>query len=166
MNNGPIRDDMSAMWDWGPHDVSMILDILEKYPQSVQAWGVETLRPGKQLYDTVFIKLNFARGVTAAIHNSWLSPTKRQSLAITGEKPMIVYDDVAEKKVIVHTSGKITYPRYSSTVSPLEEELKAFLAMIKNGKTPPSDLKNGLDVVRVLASAEKSIRRGGALVQL
>lgn len=45
MNDGPIRDDMSVLWDWGPHGVSMILDLLGKKPTHVQGWGYLGLRP-------------------------------------------------------------------------------------------------------------------------
>ena len=36
-NYGPFRRDVSSLWDWGPHDLSMCLEIIGEYPSQIKA---------------------------------------------------------------------------------------------------------------------------------
>lgn len=179
MNNGPYRDDMSALWDWAPHDVVMAIDMIGEKPTSVQAWGMKTLRPKTALHDTVHIKLEFPKNVTVFITNSWLAAEKRKKLTIIGKNDTVVYDDTSPKKVIWYQGmgpaikgkkverqePKASYPRYGKKLS-LTAELEAFIHMIRTGKQPLTDVNQGLEVVRVIAAAEKSIHLDGKRVSL
>lgn len=40
-NNGPIRD-YSSLWDYGPHDLSMILDLVDEMPNNIIVNKLET----------------------------------------------------------------------------------------------------------------------------
>ena len=167
-NNGPYREDCSAMWDWAPHDISMMLDIMGEMPTSVAAWGVATLRPGTNLYDTSQIKLIFPNGVVGLIFSSWLMPQKRKRLTVVGEKSSVVYDDVLpEKKVTLfeENGAKVSSPAYGPGM-PLTLELQAFIHVITEKEKPQSGVAEGLQVVRVLDAAERSIAAGGVAITL
>lgn len=176
MNNGPYRSDMSALWDWAPHDIAMALDLLATTPQSVSAWGINALRPDSNLTDTVFAKLVFApptsqpQPVPVTMHLSWLMPEKRKKLTIVGETSSLIYDDTAPQKVtlfqgmgpkvqgqvITWQQPEVTYPKYSGE-SPLALELKAFLAMVSSKQPPFDSLGQGLQVVEIIEQIEKAI---------
>ncbi len=181
MNNGPFRDDMSALWDWTPHDVSMAIDIMGEMPKSVQAWGQKILRPKTNLYDTVTVKLTFSsslrsrqqvgEAISATIHNSWLAPEKRKKMVVVGKNDSIIYDDVKPEQKVTHYRGMgprvqgksvtwqdpaVSHPKYGA-MSPLEAEMRAFLKMVKSDKNPSTDLKSAIDVTRVLDAAERSM---------
>ncbi len=179
-NNGPFREDYSALWDWAPHDLSMILDVLGEQPLNVQAWAVATTRPGTTLWDSAQIKLVFPSGAAALISSTWLSPEKRKRLTIIGEESSIVYDDaLSEKKVALyehmgpHIEGMtltrlepaVSYPSYDTTPS-LNLELQAFVRVIAEKEKPRSGVAEGLAVVRILEAAEKSIATNGQTIQL
>ncbi len=181
-NNGPYREDMSALWDWAPHDLSMMLDLVGENPLSVQAWAISSLRPNTKLYDSTWIKLIFPGGTEGLVFSSWLSPEKKKRLTIIGEKNSLVFDDTAEQKVIFYEnmgptlkkiedqttvlfqSPKITYPEYAKD-RPLLLELRAFFQNIISKKRPLTGLAEGIAVVAVLAAAEKSIAQHGQLVE-
>lgn len=181
MNNGPFRDDMSAMWDWASHDVYLAIDLMnDVLPTQVQAWGIKTLRPQTSLYDWASIKLTFPNHVEAVSTTSWLAPEKRKKVTIVREKDSIVFDDTQPShKVLVYKGmgptvrgtaverrePKISYPHYSSKQA-LRAELEAFISTIKTGKQPVTGLEQGIGVVRVLAAAEKSIKRDGRKIQI
>ena len=180
MNNGPIRSDMSALWDWSPHDVAMAIDLMGQAPLTVQAWGQAILKPKTTRYDNVQLKLTFAHNVVAIINNSWLSPTKRKQVTISGKKSIVVYDDATpQQKVTVYADMRaqvrgqiaqerqptISHPAYGKK-SPLELELCAFLHTIKTGQPPVTDLSHALQVITILDAAERSIKRAGALMKL
>ena len=129
-NKGPYRSDYSAMWDWAPHDLSMILDLTGEPPVAVSAWGVSPTRPGSNLWDFAQIKLEFAGGITGFVTSSWLMPTKCKQLTVVGEKRSIVYEDtLPDKKVALYEGTNVSYPAYGPGMS-LTEELAAFIKVV------------------------------------
>jgi len=165
-NKGPYRSDYSAMWDWAPHDLSMILDIVGELPRSVSAWAVAPTRAGSTLWDFAQIKLEFANGVTGFITSSWLMPTKCKQLTIVGEKQSIVYEDTKpDQKISLYENKEVSYPEYGNEMS-LTEELAAFTRTVRDKEKPLSGVEEGLAVVRILDAAERSIAGGGVAVKL
>jgi len=179
MNNGPYRDDLSALWDWAPHDIALALDLLGTTPSMVQAWGLKTLRPKSSLHDVAFLRLRFPHGEELFSAVSWLAPEKRKRLTIVGKRDSVVFDDTATKKVTVYHGlgptvrrGRVTrhepsisHPAYGDA-PPLRRELEAFLHGIRTHRQPLPDLTHGVATVRILDAAERSIARGGRWVRL
>ncbi len=170
MNYGPIRTDVSALWDWGPHDISMAIGLLGSLPQEVSAYGLSSLRPNTEFYDMCNLKLKFPNDIYCFINIGWLSPVKKRSMIIVGEKNTIVFDDTIEKKVALisnSSAGKeINYPPFSKE-QPLAAEISSFVNLIGNKeKINKSGLKMGLDVVKVLEACEKSIKLNGKIIKI
>ncbi len=169
-NNGPYRNGTSALWDIGPHAISLCLDIYQKDPAQISAWALDTLKPEKGFYDVSFIKLKFIDDTQAFIKISWLFPLKKRELVIVGRKDAIIYDAVADKRIVYYKDmialqkqgkTKIVYPSYDSTKS-LEMEIKEFVKIIKNKKyKTSSEMELGVKVTRILQLAEHSIRENG-----
>lgn len=168
MNYGPIRSDVSALWDWTPHDISMSIDLLGSLPQEVSGYGVSTLRPNTKFYDTCSLKLKFPKNIFVFVNVSWLSPIKKRNMTIVGEKKTIVFDDTVEKKIsLVKNSDKRTTYLSFSKESPLFEEISSFVNLIEDKeKINKSGLKMGLDVIRVIEACEKSIILGGKNIKI
>ncbi len=166
-NMGPYREDYSAMWDYGSHDIYMMLDLVGEMPESVQAWGTAVLRPGTALWDIAQIKLNFKNAAVGYILSSSVMPQKRRHLTVVGETGSIVFDDtLLEKKVMLRAdNGDISHPAYEPGM-PLTLELQAFLNTIKTGAKPNATAAEGLAVVRVLETAEKSIAASGIATKI
>lgn len=177
-SNGPFRDDYSAMWDWAPHDLSMMLDIAGM-PTAVQAWGEALTRPKSRLHDFTLMRLLFPGGAVGVIHSSKISPEKRRKFTAVGAKHSVIYDDTAEKKVTVFRNAgptvskkkvtanqpELSHPEYESA-SPLALELEVFVRMVKTKKKPLSSLESGVQVVHILEAAEQSIAAGGKIVKI
>lgn len=171
MNWGPFRDDMSAMWDWAPHDVAMALDLFGK-PKSVQAWGEYDWAVARlEFLNTPEVSRRDSSGVAkrgsffATIHVSTLSSEKRKRMTVAGIKYSVLFDDIAECKIAVYEKGKVMYPAYEKTM-PLTAELTAFIQMIKTGKRPKTDIQNGVDVVQILDAAERSMKLEGKRIKV
>ena len=92
-NLGPIRADVNALWDLAPHDISILLHLLEVPPLRVTGFGSSFINP--PLEDVVFAGLHFAKGIVANLHVSWLDPKKVRQLVIVGSQKMLVFDDMA-----------------------------------------------------------------------
>ena len=80
VNLGRLRTDENALWSLGPHDVSVILHLVDDEPLSVAARGHCYLQPDVE--DVVFVNLSFKNGMMAQIQLSWLDPRKERKLTI------------------------------------------------------------------------------------
>lgn len=178
-NYGPFRDDMSALSEYAPHGISIFTDIMKDTPVAVSAWSINTLRPNKHLYDIVFLKCTFKSGVECIMQFGWLYPFKRRELIVYGTKQTIVLDELARKKIllfeglgpevisekIVEKKAFVSYPQYNSS-SPLENEIDAFIKMIKHHKQPVTNINQGIAVMRVISAAEKSLKSKGKVIKI
>lgn len=174
---GIIRDDVNAMWDLAPHDISILLYWFNEKPISVSARGQSYLNNGKKLEDVVFVNIKFANEKMANIHLSWLDPHKTRKITLVGDKKMLIFDDVSvSEKISIYDKG-VSYQRAGATFGeiqtlvrdgdiiipkiifqePLKEELNHFIDCVLNNKKPISDGNDGLAVVKILAAAQKSL---------
>jgi predicted dehydrogenase len=104
LNLGRIRADIDALWQFGPHDISIIqywLGGLE--PVSVARHGMDFMQKG--IDDVVFLNLEYPSKVIANVHVSWLDPQKVRKIVVVGSKKMVVYDDIAENKIAIYDKG-------------------------------------------------------------
>lgn len=184
VNLGRIRQDVNALWNVAPHDVSILNYVLGSDPLRVQAMGRSYLQPG--IEDVVFAVFEYPGGCLAHVHSSWLDPSKVRKTTFVGTKKMIVYDDVeSEGKIKIYDKGvrrqtpeqeygefqlrlhdgDILIPKIRFT-EPLAEECKHFVERCRTRARPDTDGRAGLAVVAALEAAQESLRRGGASVDV
>jgi predicted dehydrogenase len=180
VNLGLFQKDVSVLWDLGPHDVSIVLYWLGQSPEWVHCVGGCFVQ--SDIEDVVFLTMGFPSGAIAHAHLSWLAPSKLRTMTVIGDKKMALYDDAhsAEKvKVFDHgvaklsadelrrsyRSGDIHSPHVAVTEA-LQLEVRHFIESIRDGTTPRSDGKAGVDVVRVLEAGNRSLRANGARISL
>jgi len=181
-NLGRLRSDESALWSFGPHDLSMIEYLVPGTPVTVTARGASYLQPG--IADVVFVNLEVApagggRPIMAQIHLSWLNPRKERRLTIVGSRKMVEFDDCSQEKIRLYDRGYDRPPEFASFAEyltirngdiyiprlameePLAVQVRHFLDCIQHGARPRTDLASGDRVVRLLAAAQASLERGG-----
>jgi predicted dehydrogenase len=185
VNLGKVRDIENALWSFAPHDISMILFLLEKEPVSVTATGQCYLQRDKGIEDVVFMNMQFEDGTMAHVHVSWLDPHKERRLTVVGDKKMAVFDDArSAEKIWIYDKGVDTKQDYSTygeylslrfgdvlipqipSTEPLKTECQHFVDCVQNRKTPRSDGEDGLRVSKVLDAAQRSLKMGGAPVKI
>ncbi len=101
LNMGLIRTEENILWSFAPHDISVILHLLGEEPIAAEADGQSYLTPG--VVDVTLSRLKFRSGVTGHIFVSWLHPSKEQRLVVVGTEKMAVFDDTAEKKLLLYS---------------------------------------------------------------
>ena len=184
LNLGVIREDLNALWNFGPHDVSILLYVLGRMPERVGAHQYSLLN--RRLEDVVFLVLEFPDEIVAHVHESWLDPRKIRELTVVGDRKMVVYDDtdvetplrIYDKGIALPDPGEIRSselgfgefkletrtgdmlaPRVPSR-EPLRAEVEHFVDCIVNGSPPETDACHGRDVVRILEAADLSAQTG------
>ena len=180
LNLGLFQPDINVIWDLAPHDISIMLYLLDEFPMGINASGKAHFKNG--IEDVATITLNFPNGTIVFIHSSWLDPDKVRKMTIVGSKKMLVYDDIStNEKIKIFDKGVEAPPYYDSYAEfhfsyrygdiytprlneyePLKYECEHFLECIKEDKTPRSDGYSGLRVVSILEAANKSLRNHGA----
>jgi len=88
LNLGPVRRDVSALWDLAPHDISIILNLIDSVPVSVNAQGLAYLH--KKVHDVCTLNIHFQNGCMATIRVSWLDPNKTRRMTVVGDRKMAV----------------------------------------------------------------------------
>lgn len=173
LNLGRVRGVENAMWCLAPHDISIILYLLEKDPRQVSAYGGCFLQREKSIEDVVFLSLTFDKGVFSHIHVSWLDPTRTRKTVVVGENKVIVLDELSpqkklklytieRKKGIDITLGEAISPPVPDG-EPLREECLHFITCILTNTPPLTDGQEGLRVVKILEMAQKSLEKGSPM---
>lgn len=190
LNLGRIRSDCDAIWNFAPHDVSIMLYVLSEAPVEVSARGFSFLQAG--ISDVGFASLAFASGRAAHLHVSWIDPRKVRSMTVVGSRRMVVYDDVSvDHKIAVYDSvvekgdvhrtshsfetlaehqwktraGDVYLPRVDMK-EPLLNEVNAFITACQTGEPPLTDGAHGRAVVAVLEAISQSAQKGGQTVKV
>jgi predicted dehydrogenase len=184
LNLGLYQKDINVAWDLAPHDISIILHLLEQFPESVNCCGGAHITPG--IEDVTSMCLNFAKDRSAIIHSSWLEPRKVREMTIVGSKRMIVYDDVAPLEKIRIFDARVERPPHYDTFAefqyayhygdvhapylnqrePLNAECFHFLECIHESKNPLTCGVRGLELVRILEASSASLKLSGRAVRL
>lgn len=176
LNLGRIRSDVDALWNFGPHDISIIQYWLgDPTPLSVLKSGVDYIQDG--IDDVVFLNIMYPDKIMANIHVSWLDPRKVRRMIVVGTKKMIVYDDTSDNKIAIydkgidrmavlgenmdydnqnfqtysHRSGDVLLPKIDFQ-EPLKVEIDHFIDCIENGDECITGVDHAKKVVEVLAS--------------
>ena len=174
LNLGIIRSEENALWSLAPHDISVILYLLNEEPIKVVAHGAAYLQPGVE--DLAYVNLRFPSGRIAHVHVSWLDPVKTRRLTVVGERAMAVYDDLAPEKLVLYNKwaekvGSRFQPVDSGAQAislvhhePLNIMAQTFLESVHTRISPCSDGEDGLRVVRVLERSQNSMSREDASI--
>lgn len=177
---GLFHPTMNVIWDLAPHDISIMLHLLEESPYSVSTRGIACVQPTVE--DVAYMAMMFPNNVLAHIHMSWLDPCKTRRITVVGSKKMVVYDDVeAQEKIKIYDKGVKAIRRtdtfgefqfsyhYGDIISPyirFEEPLRIeclhFAECIRENKRPLTDGYNGLRVVEIIEAAQRSLKSGGS----
>ncbi len=171
LNIGKIRSEENILWSFAPHDISVILFILDEFPEAIYATGGSYLQ--KQILDVTLTTMDFKSGVKAHVFVSWLHPFKEQKLVVVGDEKMAVFDDVSTEKLFLYPHRIKWVERIPvackaeaevvpiSMEEPLRAECKHFLECIENNQIPETDGNEGLRVLQILQTSQESLSSDG-----
>jgi predicted dehydrogenase len=171
VNLGLFRQDINVIWDLAPHDISILLYLLDKKPERIKVQAHAHLQ--SHIEDVAHLDLEFADNMNAHIHVCWLHPYKIRRVTVIGDARMVVYDDTNQAEMLkiynkgadVHAdpgvsyrNGEITIP-YIDWIEPLRLECEDFANAIRTGAQPRAHGGVGLAVVEVLSAAQEALEQ-------
>ncbi len=167
-NIGKFREQENVIWDLGPHDVSMVLSLVNDMPTEIRTSKSNYLLD--DVSDCAAIQLRFPGNINAEISLSWLAPQKEHRLIVVGEKAMAVFDDTLEwdEKLRIHRHetgmqrGKppvLNRDMQGEAIKvdfkePLLNECNTFLNAITENKSPYTNGEEALKVIQILEAAD------------
>jgi predicted dehydrogenase len=183
LNLGLFQKDINVAWDLAPHDISILLHLLQELPARVSCQGSSHVTQG--IEDVTMMYLTFPH-LCAFVHNSWLDPKKVRQMTVVGSQRMIVYDDTEPLEKLKIYDARVEVPPHYDTFAeftysyhygdayvpyikqdePLKLECQHFLDCIRNSEVPLTNGRLGLDVVRILEAANESLQLQGASVSV
>lgn len=178
-NLGTFQSSTDVLWDLAPHDLSILLSLVERPTELVAAIGA---RHGGDAGPTMaYVTVRFAGGPLAHVHVNWMAPAKVRRTIVGGSRRMLVYDDVeASEKLKVYESasgtggpdedllrrmvdyrvGDVVAPRLDQTEA-LATEMAHVARVLRGEEEPLSDARLGLRVVRLIEAAQRSLAADG-----
>jgi len=181
INLGIFQQDINVLWDLASHDISIVNYLTDERPQYVQAIGKKHYAQAPE--NIAFLILHYASGLIAHFNCSWSSPVKIRQMLIGGMKKKIIFDDIEpsdkikvydsgisvtkikdKQKILVdYRTGSINIPKFSIQ-EPLSLVIDDFCKAIKTQSKPLCDGYAGMEVVKALELAEKSLKNNGKLI--
>ncbi|MBA7679662.1 scyllo-inositol 2-dehydrogenase (NAD(+)) [subsurface metagenome] len=183
VNLGLFQHDVNVVWDLTPHDFSIMNYLIDKEPTAVSALGTKHF--GNGLEDVAYVAVHFDDGFIAHFHCNWLSPVKVRKTLISGNKKMLMWDDLSSdekvkiydkgvrikntkgihKLLVSYRSGDMYVPKVDNTEA-LQLEVDYFAECIENNHKPFNDGEAGLKVVKMLEAANKSLKNDYKKIRL
>jgi UDP-2-acetamido-3-amino-2,3-dideoxy-glucuronate N-acetyltransferase len=174
LNIGKIRTEENILWSFAPHDISVMLALLEETPSRVFCQGGAYVN--RETVDVTLSHFEFPSGVQAHILVSWLHPIKEQRLVVVGSDTMAVFDDTARDRLVLYPHRVEWRNRIPTAVKaqgepvplestePLRAECRHFLECVRAGTAPVTNGAEGLRVLRVLDACQRSLLGGGVVI--
>ena len=183
VNLGLFQHDINVIWDLAPHDFSIMNFLIDKKAEAISATGSEHF--GRNLEDVAYVSVHVDNGFIAHFHCNCVSPVKVRKTLISGDKKMLVWDDlVSDEKIkiydngvnidnkegvhnllVSYRSGDAYIPKVDHTEA-LKMEVDYFTRCIANNERPFNDGEAGLEVVRLLEAADTSLKNDFKKIKL
>ncbi len=174
---GLIREDVNAIWDLAPHDVSIFNFLIDKIPLSVNAVGACHLKRDRE--DVAFINLIYPDNIIANIHVSWADSNKERSIRLVGSKARIVFNDLDNlERIKLYKKGISVSEEYNDfgefqlqlrdgdIISPMINFYEPLLRMcdhffkcIRDRIKPLTDGYVGYNVVKIMHQIDLAIKQ-------
>lgn len=178
---GLIREDVNAIWDLAPHDVSIFNFLTDKMPISINAIGACHLKEGRE--DVAFINLIYPDNIIASIHVSWADSNKERTIRVVGSNARATFNDLDNLEMIkLYKKGIAVSEKYDdfggfqlnlrdgdiispklTLYEPLSQMCSHFFNSLKHRTAPLTDGYFGYNVVKIMKTIEDAILENGRM---
>ena len=165
-NNGPIREDISPLWDWGPHDIAMCLDFFGDMPNGIKAKVTRGISSVDKNKFNVCAYLTFENNQFAELNFGNMMKRKERHFKLNFRNSSYIFDPIKYsniRKENIFNLKKFRKDLIPKTLNlkqtPLEILIKEFVDDIKNSRLEYKELKLAKDVIFLLQEIERKINQ-------
>lgn len=152
-NHGPYRADTSVLWDWGPHDIAMCVDLMAGLPLHARAQTLDRRLVDGSVAECIRIELAYPGAIPVDIVVSTLDDRHRL-FEVDCDGRTLVYDGVGPTPLREKGGASIVVDHES----PLSVVLAEFARAVSAGDANIDGLKLAVEVTRVLAECDRLLR--------
>jgi len=147
-----IRD-VGVVVDLAPHDLDVMRFLLGSDPIRVYAEVAQRIHTDHEDLFVGFLK--FANGAIGVLDINWLTPTKRRTLTVTGERGMYVADYLSQDLVFYAN------PDAEQTWRPIEDAVAPAAMTVSEGEMTRRRVQRQEPLVVELVEFARAVRDGG-----
>jgi len=157
-NFGPIRTDTPVLWDWGAHELSMLITLTAAVPLTITAERIAQGPYGQGDESLWKIACCFHSGIRSETVIGNMMPRCRK-VAVFGATGALLFDDVASTPLSYHAGHQeFVFPEgqgepivVGDTISPLARSMAEFAAAIRDDQVSYDSAEIGVAVVQQLS---------------
>ena len=161
-----IRD-VGVVVDLAPHDLDVMRYLLGSDPVRLYA---ETEQRIHTDHEDLFVGImKFANGAVGVLDINWLTPTKKRTLSVTGERGMYVADYLTQDLVFYANPADASVAegemvrRHVERREPLAVELDEFARAVRDGGPAPVDPREAMVALLLARTMVEAAQRGAAI---
>tara|TARA_Y100000766_G_scaffold281655_1_gene293526 strand:- start:887 stop:1492 length:606 start_codon:yes stop_codon:yes gene_type:complete len=170
-NYGPFREDVSPLWDWGPHDLALCLDLMGEMPLKIEAKFADLEINSNQINSNIITKLFFSNGKYAELKFGNLMESKKRFIKLNFENNSYIFDPIKYQYIQEENNLQLTElnPKDISKCiwienSPLEILIKDFMEDITKKRFKTNDIELANNVIEIIESIEKILKKDYFLI--
>ena len=155
-NYGPFRKKCTPLWDWGPHDISMCLDLVKDPIVEISASESENslIHPNKNNY---IVRIIFNSGILANLKFGNLFDKKTRIFKVKLELGEYNFNECCRDKLVYKDKKNNRYPIAIDKDKPLNRVVQAFAKGIKNSSGYSTDFNSSIKIVKILQKIENKL---------
>ena len=157
-NFGPYRKDTPVLWDWGAHDLSILLSLIGKSPTQISSKKIKE-NTSSSLEESLWqINCLFENQIeSVSLIGNMMH--KCRKIGVIGSKGMIVFDDIDHIPLKFYSNWKFKcFPTQEGEIvkvrphkQPLYNVLDSFSKSIIEGEKNHWSLSMGVEITRLLS---------------
>lgn len=158
MGKSSYREGISTLWDWGPHDISIMLRMLQKMPNYVSGYATDTFIKYVFYYDN---------NLNVSLTNSNVSMIKKRNITVYEKDRIITFAEFPKSQFAIYEKSISSNNNLLKCIQSIEYEnkkdkplyraLKYFGRSLLNKQTDMFDLGTACNVIKLLELADKAI---------
>lgn len=170
----PWPDKTTVMWYNGSHSIDTLRWLLDDEVKRVYAVATSNvlLDMGIDTPDFYLTTLQFRKGATAVMENSWIMPNSMPiiidlKLELVGTRGAIYSDASHNRTLETYTDDAVSYPDifvmptvYDRQQGFAADSIRHFIDCVVDDKQPAVTGQDGLEVTKVICAIEESVRTG------
>ncbi len=143
---------LTVIQDAGPHPIYVCVDLLGKMPKKVSAQKAE--------YDNIELIIEFDNGVVATAHIGTIHHERKRQFIVQTDKGVFLLNEFVNPRNLYFFNKKNEKQEQAiSNETALVLQLREFIACIKTKKRPRTSIADGINVVKIIALAQKSLKK-------
>ena len=162
---GRLQKDINPILHYAPHDIAILDSLLTTIPDEIHSKGIHITKQEQPDFVTCNLKYG---AITVQLQMGWYYHEKIRDVSVITNKGTLVWNDAKNESKWIDQyieNGRQTQrsdkdKTFTQSVSPLQNQIQAFIDYCEHDKLPDSNLAHTKRVTYIVECMEKSLNTG------